>query len=60
VHPLFVQIRYQPDVGNDHGGPLQAFESEEGVANDAFIGFGIRGEDNRVATDVFFMGDAFF
>lgn len=34
VHPFFVQIRYQSDVGNDHGGPLKALEPEKGVTDD--------------------------
>jgi hypothetical protein len=30
------------------GRPFQTFESEEGVANDVFLGLGICGKDDRV------------
>ena len=39
VHPFFIEIRDQTQVGNNHGGPLQTLESEEGVANNVFFGF---------------------
>ena len=49
VHPFLVQIGYEPDIGNDHGGSFQTFESEEGVANDVFFGLRICGRMTRIS-----------
>ena len=60
MHPLFIQIRYQPKIRDNHRRTFQPLEAKERVANDVFLGFGVCGQDDRVVADVLSMGDAFF
>ena len=47
MHPLFIQIRHQPKIRDNHRRTFQPLEAKEGVANDVFFGFGICGKDER-------------